>query len=169
MRCLRTLVPLVALALLLGAASAQAQDTAAGDVSAEIQNQAIDLLQEQPLSFGVILPFGRSGSVTITPSGSTDSSNVHQSSPGAPAIWQVTGVPNAPFEVTLPSSNSVTIANGSGDSMSVTNFTRTGGSTQLFLDASGAETVNVGARLEVGANQPAGLYSGTYNITVAYN
>jgi hypothetical protein len=53
--------------------------------------------------------------------------------------------------------------------MTVTSFARSGGSTQRNLDAAGNDTFNVGATLVVGANQPSGVYSGTFDVTVAYN
>ena len=77
----------------------------------------------------------------------------------------MTGIPGAPYAVTLP--NSVTISNGT-ETMTVSNFNRSGAA-QLLLDAAGNGTFNVGARLNVGTNQPAGTYAGTFNVTVNYN
>jgi hypothetical protein len=36
------------------------------------------------------------------------------------------------------------------------------------LDADGSETINVGATLYVGANQPTGTYSGSFAVTFNY-
>jgi hypothetical protein len=37
------------------------------------------------------------------------------------------------------------------------------------LDVTGAQTLLVGATLHVGVSQAANPYSGTFNVTVAYN
>jgi hypothetical protein len=162
----------IALATFLLPALAQAQIQAqpssdTGDISVTIENQAITLTNETALYFGTILPFGRPGTATVAPSGSESSSDVFISSPGHAAAWSVTGVPNAPYAITLPSSP-VVITSGS-NSMNVDTFTRTGGSGPVFLNNSGNGSFNVGATLHVGANQPAGSYIGTYTVTVAYN
>jgi hypothetical protein len=39
----------------------------------------------------------------------------------------------------------------------------------LFLDAAGEASFAIGADLQVGKNQPAGDYTGTYQVTVSYN
>ena len=82
--------------------------------------------------------------------------------------WEVTGVPNAPYTVTLPANNTVTVTNGT-ENMIVTSFNRTSGSNDLSLDGAGVGRFNVGATLLVNANQPAGDYTGTFNVSVNYN
>ena len=69
------------------------------------------------------------------------------------------------YAVTLPVS--VVVSNGT-HTMSVGTFGRSG-QTQLLLDGTGSATFNVGAALQIGANQPAGLYTGSFNVTVSYN
>jgi hypothetical protein len=149
-------------------AQAQTQATDTGDISVTIQSQAITLTNQTTLQFGTILPFGRPGTAVVPPSGPETGSNLFISAPGNPpaATWSVTGVPNAPYSITLPSSPAV-VSSGV-NTMNVDTFTRTGGSGQTFLDAAGNSSFNVGATLHVGANQPAGDYIGNYNVTVAY-
>ena len=44
-----------------------------------------------------------------------------------------------------------------------------GHNTQGILNDSGEDTYAVGATLNVGANQTAGEYTGTFTVTAAYN
>jgi hypothetical protein len=52
--------------------------------------------------------------------------------------------------------------------MVVNGFTSDPAATGLFSGA-GTQTINVGATVNVGASQPTGDYSGTYDVTIAYN
>lgn len=142
--------------------------TATSTVAVQIDSQAITLANTQGLNFGVILPFGSSGTVTVSSAGLSTASNAYISNAASvtPSSWAVNGVPNAPYAITLPTS--VTISSGT-DTMTVTAFSRSGGTSQLALDAGGNSSFNVGARLNVGANQPAGVYNGTFDVTVNYN
>lgn len=79
----------------------------------------------------------------------------------------MTGVPNAPFDITLPADGTITVTSG-GFSMDVDTFRHNQGS-QPLLDGAGERSFAVSATLRVGANQPEGTYTGTYNVTVAYN
>ena len=153
--------------MIAGNASAS---TATSDAVVTVQNQALTLVNDAPLNFGTILPYGRPGTVTINASGTHSASWVYVSVPGAPSIWSVTGVNSAPYAVTLPAANSVSLTNtgGAGETMTIGSFHRSGG-THLALDAAGVDSFNVGATLNVGSNQPAGIYTGTFDVTVSYN
>jgi len=167
MRTLKTLFILAALVCLTAPAALLAQVSATGDVSVTIQNQAITLTEDASLSFGMVLPFGRPGTVNLLTSGGANVSNAYQTAPGSAASWSVTGVPNAYFAITLPANGTVTVNNGAF-SMDVDNFNHNL-SAAPRLDAAGVASFNVGALLRVGANQPSGSYTGTYGVTVAYN
>jgi hypothetical protein len=144
-----------------------ASDTSTATVT--IENQAISLTNTQGLNFGTVLPYGRNGTVTVNANGQGSASSAYISDASAitASAWDVTGVPGAPYAVTLPPNNTVTVSNGT-ETMTVTGFTAAGG-TQQTLDAAGNDSFTVGATLKVGANQPAGVYTGTYNVTVSYN
>lgn len=148
--------------------AALAQATVSGDVSVIVEERAITLEQLAGLDFGTVLAFGRNGFVTVSTSGTTSASGAFSSLPGAPAQFRVTGVPNAPYTVTLPANDSVTVTNGS-ESMTIDNFNRTAGSSQLLLDGAGEDNFAVGARLNTNSRQPGGTYTGTYSISVDYN
>lgn len=159
---------LIGMILVALSSGANASNTGSATINVEVENRAITLTNLTGLNFGIILPFGSNGSITVGSNGVatannafiSDATNVEASS------WAVNGIPGAPYAVTLPA-GSVTISNGS-ENMTVSNFTRSGG-TQLILDAGGNGGFNVGARLNVGANQPEGIYAGTFNVTVNYN
>ena len=157
---------LLAVALLGLSANAAAQ-TASSTIDVEIESRAITLANTGGLNFGKVLPYGSAGNVyvSINGVGSTSNAFISDATNIRASSWAVTGIPGAPFAVTLPTS--VTINNGT-ENMTVTSFNRSGAS-QLFLDAAGNNNFTVGARLNVGANQPVGIYSGTFNVTVNYN
>ncbi len=126
------------------------------------------------LRFGQFLQPSAAGTLTIAPnstataaSGMTGNIAIPQLATGrGSGAFTLTGTANRTFIVTLPASAS--ISKGSA-SMSVTNFTANtlvGGLGSL--NASGSYVLNVGARLNVGAGQAVGQYSGTYNITVIF-
>ncbi len=121
------------------------------------------------LIFGIIMPSTSSGTVTITPQNDTRnySGGVQLvSSLAGSASFTVSGASNASYTVTLPG-NGITISNGSS-SMVVNSFTAFPPSGTGTIGSDGLATFNVGGKLEVNANQPAGNYRGTFNVTIAY-
>lgn len=88
------------------------------------------------------------------------------------ATYLVTGEPGRSYAITLPStitvvynSHSMVINNLLAKPASgVQSHTATG-----TLSVSGSEQFTIGATLNVAAGQEEGLYTGTFNITVAYN
>jgi hypothetical protein len=155
-------------AVLLGLSfDAFAQQSASSTINVEVESRAITLTNLGGINFGKVLPYGSPGNVSVFSNGtySTVNSYVSDATNIQASSWAVNGIPGAPYAVTLPTS--VTISNGS-ENMTVTNFNRSGG-VQLTLDAAGNSAFTVGARLNVGSNQPAGIYSGTFNVTVNYN
>jgi hypothetical protein len=128
----------------------------------------ITLTNTQGLAFGNIASSNAIGSVTISPAGArTHTGGVTPSVIGTfnNAIYNATGEANATYTISLPAS--VNITSGS-NSMVVNGFTSDPAATGLFSGA-GTQTINVGATVNVGASQPTGDYSGTYDVTIAYN
>lgn len=159
---------IAASALLTFAMTATAQQaTETGQISATVEFQDITLAQVDPMSFGTLLPFGRQGFIYVNQNGTTSASNALSTLAGSPGSWDVTGVANAPYDIVFPAN--VTLTSGDGNTMTVDQFHRTGGGSQLYLDAAGQASFKVGGRLIVGANQPAGSYAGEYQVTVSYN
>ena len=171
----RNLTALAAMGLIVGASGSAVAADATGNASVAIQNQAITLIPivGQDLNFGTVLPFGRTGHVTVWENGTHQASNAHIADTNGISTsgFTVSGVNSAPYAISLPASNTVTLTSNvdPADTMTITGFIRTGYTDQRVLDANGDGTFSVGATLNVGSNQPAGTYSGTYTVTVSYN
>lgn len=123
------------------------------------------------LNFGNIVAGTATGTVTVDTEGNRTSSTgitLPNATPGDfhAAEFTVTGLANATYAITLPDDNTVTIS-GPGEDMTVTGFTSNPDGTGVL--AGGTQTLSVGATLNVGANQPAGTYEGSFSVTVAYN
>ncbi len=143
--------------------AADATATASATVIAPIQ-----IAKQTDLAFGSFAATSVAGSVIIAPGGGVTTSNVSLVSGSTNAAsFTVSGAASTAYSITLPLNNTVTIDSG-GDSMDVNSFTSDPSGTGT-LSAGGADTLNVGATLEVGANQPAGTYTGTFDVTVEYN
>ena len=86
------------------------------------------------------------------------------------AAYSVAGSVDATYAINLPSS--ATISSGSHN-MTVDNFVALSATvpsaTTGKLNGSGADTFTVGARLNLASGQAAGVYAGSFNVTVAYN
>jgi hypothetical protein len=83
------------------------------------------------------------------------------------ATFQVGGQVSATYNITLPSSP-ITIYDSVSDAMTVDTFV-SDPSGMGALDGNGNQIILVGATLEVGANQPTGVYSGFFDVSVTYN
>nr|NQU90936.1 DUF4402 domain-containing protein [Bacteroidota bacterium] len=128
----------------------------------------IALTNTQPLAFGNIAASTTAGTVTIATAGTRSSlGGVTPSAIGVfnNAIFTVEGQGDATYAIALPAST--TISNGT-ETMTVDNFISDPSSTGL-LSSLGAQTMNVGATLNVGISQAVGNYTGTYSVTVSYN
>lgn len=161
------LMAMAAILMMSFSTPAHAQATDTGDITVTVSSQPITLANETELSFGTVFPYGRAGTVRVTADGMTFPTDAHVSTPGSNANWAVTGIPTAYYAITLPVDGAVSVSNGT-EAMAVNHFTHSAG-TAPRLDASGIDAFGVGATLEVGANQMAGTYSGSYSVTVAYN
>ena len=84
------------------------------------------------------------------------------------AAFLVTGVTGYGFAITLPAA-ATTLSDGAGHNMTVDTWTSNPSGTGAIV--AGGTTVQVGATLNVGAGQVAGLYTSTapFTVTVNYN
>jgi len=125
------------------------------------------------LQFGSIASGTSTGTVTIaatslgerTSTGDVTPSTVESFKHGS-AEYAVAGEINATYTITLP--ESVTIS-ADDKTMTVNQFTSSHSNNIGTLSADGTETIYVGATLNVGAGQATGNYTGSYDVTVAYN
>jgi hypothetical protein len=165
----------IAMAVLaMGLASVANAQNSATENSATASAQIvvpISISKGADLNFGSIIRSAPGGTVqlaadgTVTPTGVvmfTGSSAVSTSA----ASYTISGEASKAYVVTLPADNAVVLSDGNGHTMDLTNFTHN--ATGTF--AATAETFQVGATLNVGANQVAGNYvSDVFSVTVAYN
>ncbi len=159
-----------------GQAMAQPGDSFSTSGSAEVT--VVEPIGIQPvaeLRFGRIMQPTTAGTLRLTYAGAVTEtggvigrSNTPQDFNGrGPGAFAVFGDANRLFLAFLP--NSTTISNGSA-TMLVNQFqANPGGLLGLRqFNASGYAPLLIGARLNVGANQATGTYTGTYNVTVLY-
>ena len=168
------LVLSVAFAAML-APSAHAE-TVVGDAQIAIV-RPLSFIEVDPLDFGSVIPSNAVSRITLTPAGVSTATggavlvgNDHQSArfAGMGTVLQRVRIRITPNNILLT---------GPGPAMTVDNWTIDPQGTLLQLGASpnylilplnGVFWFRVGARLTVGANQPAGLYSGTFDATLDY-
>jgi hypothetical protein len=159
------------LALSFGRVNAQA--TATGHISAEVI-EALTVGESSSMNFGRFSAGDQGGSLIIPAKGvavststvTTADSNIN------PATFSVSGSKNATFSVTLPQGpTTLTSITGEG-TMMVTDWNASSlQGTDAYVLTGGNQTVSVGATLKVGtANEnPTGIYTGSYQVTFAYN
>lgn len=167
-RLWRALVPLAAAATLLasaGNASAQACGTppcgGGGGPPITItltQNLEFGTLAGDASASGTAVINATTGAKSVT-GGVFDFGGVSNA-----ASFEVKGKPNTPYTIILP--GSVTLSSG-GNSMSLGSFTSNPSGSGL-LGSNGKTTLQVGATLQIGVSQPAGTYTGIFNVIVNY-
>lgn len=146
---------------------ALAQATTSANASATIVT-AISLSKTSDLDFGHVVASGSAGTVVMSAAGSrsaTGGASLGNAGSAAAAAFTVSGQASATYAITLPSSATIT---SGGNNMTVNTFTSSPSSTGT-LSAGGSQTLSVGATLQVGSSQATGSYTGSFNVTVAYN
>ncbi len=161
---------LITAALMLSPFAASAQ-TASTTASATIENYALNIVKLQDLNFGSVIPSASiDGTMVLSPSGapSTTGGVIYRLNSGyGQASYAVSGVPAASFSVTIAPA-SVTLSSPRA-TLSVGSFAISQ-ATPIVIDGStGIAYFTVGATLFVRAGQLPGNYTGTFDVTVAYN
>lgn len=126
----------------------------------------------EDLRFGAIMQPATAGTVTVDTDDSISATGgavvgITTPQPGTRGAgrFTITGDANRMFRVSHP--NRLTIFNGTA-SMTVDKL-RSNVNGQERFDANGSYELRIGGRLQIGANQPAGDYTGTYEVTVIYH
>jgi len=150
---------------------AQAVGTAAPTAAGAKIVTALTLTETSALHFGTMTIPSSAASVLLTSAGARSIASgtiilLAQAPVATTAAYNVTGSATSSYLISLPSS--VTIISG-GNSMTVNAFTSSKVSNQGSLDGSGLDSFTVGATLNLANAQPAGVYAGTFNVTIAYN
>ncbi len=146
---------------------ARAASTTA-DATANIVS-AISISKVDNLRFGNVAAGSSVGTVVLTATGTrskTGGVTLSNVNTGGPASFTVSGDGTATYAITLPSTPT-TLTDGGTNNMTVDTFTSQPAGTGALTG--GTQTLTVGATLHVGANQPAGNYTGTFSVSVDYN
>ena len=151
---------------------AYAADSTSASASATLIS-AISISKTLDMNFGKVVPNASATKTVIlaTNSGRSGTATLGNGL-GVAASFAVSGDPNATYTVTLPASAaSIDTTPTSGAPMDVDTWVSNPADTAGagLLDGSGAQTLLVGATLHVGAAQPTGSYTGSFNVSVAYN
>ncbi|MEL7128410.1 MAG: DUF4402 domain-containing protein [Pseudomonadota bacterium] len=181
----RTLSVICIAATLSAAAIAQDDDPnlAGGSADPEFEGNAgaivlngLTITTRQDLDFGVIAPsITEFGTVFVERGGNNRSvcgSTLVCLEPGNRARFTVSGDPLR--FVLYEDPGSITVSDGSGNTMVVDSFSGAGSGNDTSwrgrqrIRANGIVRFNVGATLHVKPNQPPGIYTGALNFSVEY-
>ncbi len=148
-----------------GASAQSTSDAASANATANILG-SISLTKVDDLAFGDIIASNQAGTVAVSTNGqATDNGGVIQLGGEDNAEFTVSGQKNRAYDITLP--GSIDITGPGNEKMTVDNFVSTpDGSGQI--KGNGIDTIKVGATLHINANQAYGFYTGTFDVTVAY-
>jgi hypothetical protein len=128
------------------------------------------LIKTDDLMFGSIMPSATAGTVTIAAATGARTSTGGATPVGA-GYQRAEFVGMAPIgiftNVTLPSGTTTLNRVGGGASMNAT-LAVEGGTGIRWFPGTGVQTFRVGGTLNVGANQTAGQYLGTFTLQVDY-
>lgn len=134
--------------------------------------QPLQIINTSDLRFGTILRGTSAGTIVVNPTTGARTRTGPATGPtlvgndGAAAQFLTYGGPLQFVQITRGPLPVLTRQSGGG-TMNVTQLTLNGATTR-FLSSAGLLDLRVGGTLSVGANQPSGRYSGTFDITVTY-
>jgi len=139
----------------------------------------IAISETSSLHFGTMAVLaGTGGTCVLSTQGvrtQTGGVNLSAQTPSASnAAYDVSGAVNTTYAITLPASITVTETLLGTATMNINNLlarTVSAGSDGLTgtLSAGGTDSFTVGGTLNVAAGQATGLYTGSFDVTVAYN
>lgn len=163
---MKKLAVAVALAASVVLLSADTADAATGTASVQIVN-AIAISKTVDLNFGQIIG-GAASVVTVDPAGEralVSGTATLAGGPVAAAEFAVVGGIGSIYTITLPV-GPVSLTPGT---MTVSDFTSSPTvAAKGELDGAGTQTLFVGGQLNVGATPALGVYTGDFEVTVAY-
>jgi hypothetical protein len=166
---------LIIIIIVAATTGAMAQESATATSSATIV-APIGISKAVDMNFGNVATNDAGGTVVLT-TGGTTSSTSGVTLPGdtggntgtiTAAAFDVTGEGNYTYSITLPDGDEITLEDGDGsNTMTVDNFVSDpSDSGQLTTSA---ETISVGAILNVDGGQAAGTYTNETDLTVTVN
>lgn len=171
----KSVLTLIVLVALVWAAAAEHRSNTNTPVGGKVRIFApISLVNtsSQPLDFGVIAK-GANNSVIVVAAAETPAVNVTgdavilTSHPQTAAWFTVSGEPNQAFIISMPTGTE-TISDGVHPDLVLSSFTCSKLINDRIIGAGGSTEFYVGATLTLPNTAGAGEYSGTFNVTVAY-
>ncbi len=154
-------ITFILMALISGSAFAQSNDSATANAAADIVSP-IDIEPVSDLNFGKVAN-NTAGTVVVATDGNASGLAQIGTTSTTAANFNVTAANGFSYKISLP--ESVELASGA-NKITVDTFVHNAGSTPK--GTGNAETLAVGATLNVEANQAAGAYTGTFDVTVTY-
>lgn len=160
---------IAATGLFAGTSESQAA-TASANATATVVTP-ISITKQADLQFGKFMAGGAGGTIVMTPAGARSAtagvSLYNQGSVQSAATFSVAGDGSSTYSITLPADGTINLTDGASNTMTVNTFTSNPSGTGTLTG--GNQTLNVGATLAVAANQVAGNYTGSFNVSVDYN
>ena len=148
-------------------------NSAGGEIVAPITLTSVNKLEFGRIATGTV-----AGSVVLTPAAAPGITyDVVLAVPGgatrSAASYDVTGTGGYKYAISVPTGSITLAGSAAGTSMTVSGFNAlsvgTPNTTGGTLTTGGTDVFYVGGTLNVGASQAAGVYSGTFNVSVNYN
>lgn len=175
---LSKLVGVIGALVMAGGAMAQSNQTASSAASA-IVIAPLTIAKTGDLNFGNVVAGAALGTVVLLPAGTRSATGGTTFSAGFPgtlsaAKFDLTGEGVYTYAITLPGTVTLSDTVSTPNTMTATGFTVAAGTTGSVSGligtlAGGLGKLNVGATLNVGAAQVPGTYTGSFDVTVAYN
>ncbi|MFZ4740022.1 MAG: DUF4402 domain-containing protein [Bacteroidales bacterium] len=172
----KTIIIIAAIIMAGFSANVMAQATKNTTAGAKIV-APISITETSPLNFGTMAVLASTaGTCVLSTQGvrtATGGVNLSAQTPiAANAAYNVSGAISTTYAITLPSS--ITVTDGASHNMTIDNLlarTTSAAANGLTgtLSGTGTDSFTIGGTLNVAAAQVAAVYSGTFNVTVAYN
>jgi hypothetical protein len=155
------------LAVLVAAVAPAHAAGTAGPVEA-VTISPLSLVKTEDLDFGTLFAGATAGTARINANtGVRSTTGGVTAAGGTPRRAEFVGVGGSGLLITIAISPAPTLSNGSGGTMTSTLNVQGGTGIRLF-PGTGVQTFRVGGRLNVGANQQDGNYTGNFSLTVNY-
>ena len=130
----------------------------------------ISITKTSDLNFGSFAPSATDGTISVELTGdrSVTGGITLLDQEGKRALFTVNGKPNESYSVKLPTEdgNTIPLTGPQGADLIITSLVHNANG---LLGEDGEEEFSVGGILSVKANQPAGEYTGTFDVIVAYD
>lgn len=155
-------ITFILFALIAGTTFAQ---SASANAAADIVSP-LTIVKSGDLNFGKVSN-ATAGSVIIKTDGTEGTGSLSQvgSTSISAASFTVNAASGYSYAVTVPSTE-VTLSTTDSKTIKVNTFVHDAGASKMGTGAD--QTVNVGATLDVAAGQSTGNYTGSFNVSVAY-